>query len=295
MARLLAYLTALGLLLCLGAAPASAQCTGVFPSGTVCGNNSASPALPLAIPSSGKTVDVFLIIGDSNAVGEGSSASSPTPPSTVLQYCANGSISTATDPTCSAVNAADNANTGSMWPALGIAYGRQIGFVLTGVDATTQASACDMGSGNWQVTSGGSLYANALAAINAGLTAYTNAGYVPIFRGIIMSLGGNDAVSINATTCTAGQYSAAYAAMAANWRAATIGGVTYPNMPIYMIQTGTNLTPPDNPGFPAVRSAQQAIAASDGNTLLIYTDRQSFAVRGLLNSGQHPTYKLVTI
>ena len=77
--------------------------------------------------------------------------------------------------------------------------------------------------------------------------------------------------------------------MVANWRAATIGGTTYPHLPLYQIQIGTSLTPPDSPGFPAVRSAQQAIAAADGNTLLVYTDLVSFAERGLLGSGQHPT------
>ena len=118
-------------------------------------------------------IDVFLVIGDSNAVGEGSSGSSPVPPNTVLEYCSTGAVSTATDPTCSAVDPSRNANTGSMWPAVGIAYKRPIGFVLTGIDASTQAIACDLGlgGGNWESTAGGSNYTLALAAINAGLTA----------------------------------------------------------------------------------------------------------------------------
>src|SRR5262252_2093277 len=119
------------------------------------------------------TLDVFFVIGDSNAVGEGNSAQSPTPPSTALMYCANGTIAVAADPTCSAVTAAQNANTGSQWPSVAIAYGRPIGFVLTGVGGSTQASACDFhtGNGNWQDTTPGSNVANALAAINAALAA----------------------------------------------------------------------------------------------------------------------------
>jgi len=240
------------------------------------------------------TLDVFFVIGDSNAVGEGNSAQSPTPPSTALMYCANGTIAVAADPTCSAVTAAQNANTGSQWPSVAIAYGRPIGFVLTGVGGSTQASACDFhtGNGNWQDTTPGSNVANALAAINAALAAYANAGYAPVFRGIIASLGGNDASNINASVCTQAQYTAAYTAMAAYWRSVSIGGKVYPNLPIYQLQAGTNslLAGADGPGFPQVRSAQIANAAADGNTLLVNVDLASFYARGLLQvNQQHPT------
>lgn len=236
-------------------------------------------------------IDVWLVIGDSNAVGEGSSASSPTPPATAVMYCANGTIVTAADPTCNAVTSAQNANTGSEWPATAIAYGRPIGFVLTGVVGSTQASACDfgVGNGNWQATGAGTNYTNALTAINTALTAYAAAGYTPVFRGIIVSLGGNDGTQINNSVCTSAQYTAAYTAMAANWRAATIGGKVYPNLAIYQMQAGT-LQGGNDAGYSQIRSAQVAIAAADGNTLLIDTQLASFGPRGLLQTAQqHPT------
>lgn len=237
-----------------------------------------------------QAIDVFLVIGDSNAVGLGTSAQSPTPPSTVLAYCANGTIVTASDPTCSAVATADNANTGSMWPALGIAYGRRIGFVLTGVSGSTQAAAADLhaGAGNWQDTAPGSNYANSLTAINAALTAYAQAGYSPVFRGIIYVLGNNDAAQIDAAVITVSQYTAAYTAMAANYRGATIGGAAYPKMPIFMPLIGTS-TAASDVGYSQVRSAQLGISAADANTLVPFVDLASFNVRGLLSSGPHMT------
>lgn len=244
-------------------------------------------AIPLPLPP----IDVFLVIGDSNAVGQGSSASSPlVQTGQAFAYCANGTVVAANDPSCSAVNVAQNANTGSMWPALAISYGRRIGFVLTGLAGSTQANACDLlvGNGNWQDTTAGSNYAKSLTAINAALTAYTAAGYTPTLRGIIYILGSNDAAQINASVCTSGQYTTALTAMIGNYRGATIGGTTYPHMEFWMPIIGTNVGASDV-GYSQVRAAQLAWAASDGNTAVPFVNMFSFNARGLMNSGAHPT------
>lgn len=238
-------------------------------------------------------IDIYLIIGASNSVGQGISAQAPTPPATALMYCLTTGVQPLADPACSAVNAAQNANTGSMWPAFAIAYNRPVGLVLTGVSGSTQATACDFltGNGNWQSTAGGSNYANALAAINAALPAYAAAGYAPTFRGIISNdLGGNDGVQINNIICTSTQYTAGYTTMAANWRAATIGGKTYPHLPIYESIIGVNSSTTDSPGLVQIRNAQLSIAAADGNTLLPFVELPSFGVRGWMQPASgHPT------
>lgn len=236
---------------------------------------------------SANALDVFLVIGDSQAVGQGSSASSPPVQTGALMYCANGTIVAANDPTCSAVNATQNASTGSMWPATSLAFGRNIGFVLTGVSGSTQATACDIGvgNGNWQSTAGGSNYANALAALNAALTAYTAAGYVTTFRGIIYVLGNNDALQIDNSACTAVQYTAGLTAMVANWRTATIGGTTYPHLKFWMPIIGTNTTAAiSDSGYSQVRAAQLTFAAGDGNFSVPFTDLYSMAARGYIQT-----------
>lgn len=244
--------------------------------------------------TSNNNIDIFLVIGDSNAVGQGDSAQSPqVQPGMALAYCANGTIVAANDPTCSAVDAARNANTGSMWPAATISYGRKIGLVLTGISSSTQASACDfgLGAGNWQDTAPGSNYALSITAINNALTAYAAAGYTPIFRGIITELGGNDANQIDSSVCTAAQYTTAVTTMVANYRAATIGGTTYPHLQFWLSLVGRNMNAalPD-PGFSQIRAAQLAFAASDKNTSIAFADLYTFSWRGLMQAGvAHPT------
>lgn len=242
------------------------------------------------------SIDVFLNIGSSNSVGQGTSAQSPTPPATALMYCYNTGIQPLTDPICSAVdNNVFRVSTGSLWPAFAISYARPVLIVMTAVSGSTQATACDFGvpgQGAWQATTAGSNYALSLTAINNAMTAIRAAGFAPVFRGIIQNeLGTNDAARIDQGGCVLSDYTTAFAQMAANYRAATIDGKVYPHMPIYMALTSTNTNPalPEFPGYAAVRNAQQNIVATDGNTLLPYTNLPSFGGRGLLQTNSvHP-------
>lgn len=251
-----------------------------------------APTTGAIVASLTKAIDVFLVIGDSNAVGQGSSASSPiVPPGMVLQYAANGTISDANDPTKSAVNVAQNSNTGSMWPAFGISYGRRVGLVLTGKGGSTQSIAADLGvgNGNWESTAGGGNYALSLAAINAAMIAFRTAGYNPTFKGIIYILGSNDGAQINASVATATQYTNALTTMVANYRAATIDGSTHAHMPFFMNVIGADSSQSEV-GYSQIRAAQLAFAASDKNTTIAFTGMYSFSFRGMMQAGTaHPT------
>ncbi len=92
-------------------------------------------------------VDVFLIAGQSNALGEGDSTQSPAvAPNTVFQYFDN-VLSAGSDPV-------GGAHTGSAWPAFGDAYyatnNRRIVLVPFAFANTAQLAAADIGNGNWQ-------------------------------------------------------------------------------------------------------------------------------------------------
>jgi hypothetical protein len=268
-------------------------------------NNTIGTLIDSGIASSSilPNIDVWLLTGSSNTVGQGSSASAPIPPASALMFCNSGAtnpgVTHLVDPVCSAVSASANwnANTGSMWPEFSLSYNRSVGIVQTAVSGSTQSTACDfgVGNGNWQVTGAGTNYTNAVAAINTALVAYAAAGYFPIFRGIIQTdLGVNDGAQIDASVsgCTQAAYTTAFNAMAANFRAATIGGRTYPRLPIYMTLVGTNSNAsfPDSPGYLQVRQAQLSIVASDLNTQIVNVDALSFGARGLLQTNSvHPT------
>ena len=138
-------------------------------------------------------VDVFLIAGQSNAVGyPGSSAGSPiVPAGKVLQYY-NGSISDANDPVGNALN-------GSAWPAFGVVYynatGHRIAFVPAAVGGSGQLATSDTGTGNWSPT--GTLFTASTNKLDAAISALTNGGYTTTFKGVLWDQGENDAIKIN--------------------------------------------------------------------------------------------------
>ncbi len=290
-------LRTLTLLLCLSATAAHAQLPQTLPPNSFVGRLGIGSGPGQAIPfstlaalfASGRAIDVFLVIGDSNAVGQGSSASSPSPPAgTVFAYCADGTIVNVADPTCNAVTSAQNANTGSAWPAFGLTYynatGKKVGLVLTGVSGSTQTAAADFGNGNWD--SSGSLFTNASGALSAAMAAFTARGYQPTLRGIIVHLGANDALKINSSTITSGDYQTALTNMLARWRST----LSDPSLPIYYIQTGSNITGGvSDSGYSQVRVAQKTVTNSDPYTPLIFLNTFDFVTRGLMSSGAHPT------
>ena len=226
-------------------------------------------------------VDVFLIAGQSNGRGIGTSSLSPTVPTgKVLRYGHDGSISDANDPLTNAVNSGQNANTGCAWPSFGLtlfsATQRKVLFVQTCHGATSQVNLGNPAS-TWDT--GGTLFPQAIAALNAALTAAITAGYAPVFRGVLWCQGEQDAIAINGSMITQGQYITALTAMIARFRAATIGGTTYPAMPFYLFRTGTDPSQSDV-GFASVRAAQDSTIASDPHSEVVFRDSIKFPALG---------------
>ncbi|OGG56266.1 hypothetical protein A2680_00600, partial [Candidatus Kaiserbacteria bacterium RIFCSPHIGHO2_01_FULL_55_37] len=222
-------------------------------------------------------IDVFLVAGQSNAVGyPGSSAGSPAVPTgKALQYY-NGAISNANDPV-------GNAQFGSAWPAFGSAYyaaaGRRIAFVPTAVGGSGQLATSDTGTGNWSQT--GSLFTSSTNKLDAAMTALGGAGYTPTFKGVLWSQGENDAIKINGGTVTANDYQAGLTSMIARYRA-RYGSA----MPFYIFQTGTSPTESDA-GYAAVRNAQAQVDTGDPLTWLVFGGAYGFANRGLMADTYH--------
>lgn len=252
--------------------------------------NVTSSQLASGITNLSKTLDVFLIVGDSNAVGQGNSSQSPSVQSgTVLNYVGSSkTIVTTNDPVASALPAGLSASTGSAWPAFGGAYykatGRKVGLVVTGVGGSTQSSAADfgVGNGNWDLT--GANYPNAITAFNTATAAFAAAGYIVNFKGVIVNLGANDAEQIDNSVIVVGQYQTAFVNMLARFRAT----FSNPELPIYVVQTGTNLTASDS-GYSQVRAAQITVINADLYTSLAFFNTFDFLARGLMNSGAHYT------
>lgn len=225
-------------------------------------------------------MDVFLIAGQSNARGmaQGTGPGPVPQANTIYQYFSSA---------LSAVTGEVGSPTGgSAWPSFGITWnritGRKICFVPTAVNATSQLAAADSGSGNWSTT--GTLYSNSVTKTQEAITAVTNAGYVPVFRGVLWSQGENDANSINAATVTQAQYITEFQTMIANYRA-TFGS----RMPFYIFKIGTR-TDVSDAGYASIRQAQEIVAQADSiDTKIVFRDAYEFNTRGLMVDIVHYT------
>ncbi len=230
-------------------------------------------------PAPGSAVDVFLIAGQSNAVGwDGSASGSPrVSAGKVLQYHA-GALSDGNDPV-------GNANGGSAWPAFGNAYysmtGHTVVLVPAAVPGTGQVAASDTGAGNWSAS--GTLFADSVSKLDTALSALRSAGHVPTFGGVLWDQGENDAVAIHAGTITSADYTGGLTSMIARYRA-HYGA----SMPLFIFQTGTSPSLPDS-GFAAVRAAQADVATGDPYACIVFTGASSFASRGMMVDAYHYT------
>lgn len=232
-------------------------------------------------------VDVFLIAGQSNAVGQGTATLAPTVVhNAILEYCANGAIQDANDPVCSAISVANN-STGSAWPSFGQSYyaatGRSILFVLVGVGGTGQVAISGDGGANWDTT--GSLFPQAISILNTALTSISAQNMSPQFKGVLWSQGEHDAAQISLGNETIGQYTTAFVNMISRFRRATIGGQTYPSMPFYIFRTGTEVGVSDS-SYAQIRAAQEQVAAGDTLlTRIVFRDASDFPALGNMSSG----------
>lgn len=229
------------------------------------------------VSTTSSEMDVFLVAGQSNASGKGVAASSPNPQTDTVYHWYPGAFNMVTDEV-------GNANTGSAWPSFGITWhsitGRRICFVPSAVEATAQVAAADTGAGNWSTS--GTLAGIAASNLTSALADIAAAGYTPVLRGILWSQGENDAVAINATTITSGQYTTALTTMVANFRT-TFGA----NLPFYIFRTGTRVGDPDA-GYLAIRDAQDAFAYSDPlRNRMVFRSAIDFVARSLMGDVVH--------
>ncbi len=236
-------------------------------------------ATQLSTSISSLEMDIFLIGGQSNALGIGVAGTSPNPQEdTVYQYHSS-TFSEVTDE----VGAPQ---TGSAWPSFGITWhsltGRRICFVPQGDDGSAQVAAADLGFGNWDTS--GTLYSNSLLRLAEARQAVIDAGYIPRLRGILWCQGETDAIGINNATITQGQYTTALTTMVANYR-----GVFGSDFPFYIYKTGTQTSASDV-GYSAIRTAQEAFVLSDPlRNRMVFRGALDFVARGMMSDTVHYT------
>jgi len=235
---------------------------------------------------------LFLVAGQSNAVGVGNAALSATClPGTCFEYISTtDSLRPLKDPVGYAAPNQDfmAAITGSAWPSFASTYHQLTGdtviIVQAAKGATSCAAAADAGAGNW--SSSYHLFPEAIAKIKA---AGANTG-LPV-SGVIWLQGESDAVGIYANKIAVCQYQDALKDLIQRFRDSLRC-----NLPFYIIQTGL-FTPAYDSVFCIARNVQQAVAAEDPLTFIVDSSAITFRALGLMNADQihYNQYALNTI
>lgn len=227
-------------------------------------------------------IDLFLIGGQSNALGEGNASASPVPISGTVKQYVGGSVSNGADP----VGAA---NTGSAWPSFGIAYhamtGRAVGFIPMAVGGSAQLNAAQAEE-SWDV--GGALVPLALSARDDAVAAFIAAGFNPVFRGVLWLQGEADAAAITAhpTSIDATDYRTAFVNMINRFRAAPFDQTPFF---VFRLGTATGSFSGYEPAMAKLRSEQEFVADSDSHVCIVYYGTAEFAQRNLMADDLHYT------
>ena len=220
-------------------------------------------------------IDVFIVAGQSNAEGKGSSASSPVVPAGVAyEYTDAGTLVALADPVGGAV-------TGSAWPAFAIALhnltDRPLCIVETALSGSPLIAANDgFGAGNnWSPT--GTLRSAAVTKADAALTHLSGAGWTPTLQGVLWHQGESDAQFGNGSPTLAADYAAALSALGTYFGT----GLSLPDLPMFVHRIGEN-TAGSYPGYAVVRGAQDSVCASDARLHMVYTECVNFPGLGYM-------------
>ncbi|MFT4153571.1 sialate O-acetylesterase [Parafilimonas sp.] len=223
---------------------------------------------------------LFLVAGQSNAVGMADSSASVT--TTASEYCyTTNSLKPLKDPVgCNELHF-QKASTGSAWPAFADAYAKQTGDKVVIAQAARGGSSCSYKAelddyGTWDTTGRLPLFDSAIIKTKAAIR---KTG-IPL-KGIIWSQGERDANAINTGQLTAAVYKSTLENLILRFRK-KLGHDT----PFYIIQTGY-YKDHDKKGFDEVRTCQRDVAAQVKNVMLVYDETGSFIQKGLMKDQIH--------
>ena len=252
-----------------------------------CSPDGKAPTAPegggLLPPAAGtNALDLFLVAGQSNAVGRGDSVLSIRVPldhgyewSPLMNRLTDGN-----DPIA-------NAATGSAWPAFLKRWyeltGRRAVIVGAAKGGSAQHYLATQGSSDdWDDPArGGTLYAAAVARLDSALASLPTQGYTPVFRGILWDQGGRDAKAIGAGDIGITDYRSAFEAMIGRFRA-RYGRTTA----MWIVRLGRE-SAGDRPGWTEVRRIQDEVAAADPYAWIVFENAIDFPAEGKMADEVH--------
>lgn len=226
---------------------------------------------------------LFLVAGQSNAVGMGDSATSVScEPQTAWEYRLQGdSLVPLKDPVGFAELHFEAARKGSAWPAFAKAYHAATGKQVVIVAAARGGSSCHRQAeldnyGTWDTAGRLRLFDSAIVKTKAAMR---KTG-LPL-NGIIWSQGERDANAINSGTLTATAYAQALTQLIERFRQQLGEGAKF-----YLVQTGYYSNHPAA-GFDAVRKVQEQLANKLKQVYIVYRHTGDFKEKGWMKDDIH--------
>lgn len=223
-----------------------------------------------------KPLDAFLIAGQSNATCPGNIAESPWVTISVGLQFSQDRLDVARDPVCQT-----RTEGGSAWPAFVNAYFRVTGRTVLIIPSAFGGSTL-VSNEPYSWGPRGTLFGASLNAVSRAQSGLPRRGYTMTLKGIIWSQGENDAQLIAQGLIARAEYAAALRQLIARYRA-RLGN----NLPFYIIRTGSRVNPRFESGFRAVREVQDAVAASDPYSAVVYRDAYLFPTRHWMRDDVH--------
>lgn len=226
---------------------------------------------------------LFLVAGQSNAVGQGNKDSSVSCSiHTAFEYrMSDTSLSPLRDPAGENWQYFQQANTGSFIPAFAKQYHSQTGKQVVIISAARGGSSCHTNAelenyGTWATKGKLPLLENALIKTKQAM----QYSALPL-SGVIWCQGERDANAINNRQLTPIEYEAALIDLIGRFRKA-LGEA----LPFYIIQTGFYKNH-GREGFDEVRKAQERVAGHLPNTFLVYKNTAEFEKLGWMKDEIH--------
>lgn len=222
--------------------------------------------LASSTPSSSREklpVDVFVIAGQSNAVGQDIPGQSfVAPQSEVLRFHKG---------------ALQGVNALGAWASFGKIYSqktqRAIVFIPTAKGGTSSHRASDSGNGHWGAD--GDLFNNSINLTKNAIASLNKSGYSATLKGVLWVQGENDALAIKQGLMVQNDYEIALNSLILRYRQ-QLGS----SLPFFIFQTGTAVGQSDAE-YAMIRNVQKQVSAKQYNKL-VYSGALTFPERDLM-------------
>lgn len=224
-----------------------------------------------------KTFYLFLVVGQSNAVGQASDGTQVDLEDGLAYMWDGSNIVALADPSSYIVQTSG----GSLCPAFANELYRQkrVGSIF--VNAAVNGSS--LVGEHWADTGPGTYRQNAIDELDAAKAALDVAGFAWQFGGVLFVQGETDGDKIDATTITVSDYETGFDNLLAFLQTETDAGS---KMPLVLAETG-RYSNTNTSGWQAIRAAQRGFCRDNANVFLGFTGAYNFYSRGLMADTYH--------